>query len=213
MTIPEGFFDISQEAIENRRAYWLALGRFIDMFSTVECTVQLAVAKFSNVKDSVARAVFSGVRIKEGSSFIRRIMEVTNHPSDKRADMEDVLKQLGFITDLRNEILHYGALPSDGPETIVTNKHIALTEDRITNRPVSKTILMEATNDLHKIQAHLVFVHLPPAYQGAPDDYVRSMTGLLTAAWRYIPPQQQKAAKKTLGAPPAQSPPPQSSQG
>ena len=74
----------------------------------------------------IAQAVFSGVRIKEAMSLINRVAEVRPLSKEAKADQDYIFTQLRLITDVRNDILHYGAINLQPGELLVTNWLVAL---------------------------------------------------------------------------------------
>jgi hypothetical protein len=56
--------------------YFQALGEFVHCFTTAEHAVSSCLLHHAKVNTDVYRAVFSGVRMKEGISFLRRLSEV-----------------------------------------------------------------------------------------------------------------------------------------
>ena len=184
-----------------RRAYWQALGQFLDMFATVEATLFFALSHYAKTPPNTARAIFSGVRVDTATSFLRRIMEVENISLDLAADLKSALDQLHIINKVRNDLVHYGALSvSDNADVmIVTNALLALTKDRLHTTPVSVQILDDLVADLHKIQAHLVTRHVGwgPNESGFVDVVMPERGRLLSISWRYKSPPQSHGRSRT----------------
>src|SRR5579862_9713778 len=67
--------------------YWEALGRFIDLFAGTEAIMQLVLWRYANVPTDTARAIFSGVRLKEAIGYIKRIIEVSDPDKEKVDDL------------------------------------------------------------------------------------------------------------------------------
>jgi hypothetical protein len=83
--------------------YYRALGEFVDTFANIEEVIFLYLSELAGVDHDTARAVFSGVRIHDAISFIKRIAEVRG--VQLSAELDDVLGQLQIINDVRNLIL------------------------------------------------------------------------------------------------------------
>jgi hypothetical protein len=99
--------------------------------------------------------VFSGVRIKEAISHVKRIYEAKDEPGFDL--IKPAMDQLTDITNARNDILHYGAKFIDGEPKFVTNKRIAHKADRARQFPVSAEILGRMTADLAGIVTQIDF--------------------------------------------------------
>ena len=139
------------ERFKDDQAFHSALGKFIQTFSTVEAWMQRALWCYAKTPEPIGRAVFSGVRIKEGMGLIGRICDVSRISSKKRADLKYIFGQLGIINDLRNDMLHYGArrLTKDWKKRLVSNKRIAITRSRLKTTTVT-------TETLKDLSAYLV---------------------------------------------------------
>ena len=75
--------------------YYQALGKFVDTFANVEEILFLYLYASAGVDYDAARAIFSGVRIHDAVSFIKRIAEVGK--AELSAALDDVLSQLLII--------------------------------------------------------------------------------------------------------------------
>jgi hypothetical protein len=184
------------------RAYYAALGNFADTFSRVEAAIAYSLWHYAGTNRNIASAVFSGVRVKEAMSFIRRIAEVTNLRADLRADLENIFTQLGHITDARNDILHYGATniaEHRGGRGSVTNALKALTEEKTKSFPISPNILNDMTADLQEIMFHLRTNHTGSPFSPRGALVLAMMDGVLHSPWRYKHPEPQKAQKAGAG--------------
>ncbi len=103
--------------MNNDDKYHLALGRFVDAFSTAEHNLKFALAAVANIPRDTAKAIFSGVRVSVSISFIRRIYE--SRTQDIPQDINDALSHMNTILTERDQIMHYGG-NFDG-ETLVTS--------------------------------------------------------------------------------------------
>jgi hypothetical protein len=100
----------------------------------VEADMQHALWRTAGVKSPIEPAIFSGTRIDAAASFIKRIAEAEGWPAKRRRTLDDVSAQLGEITRVRNDILHYGASATGKDEWTISNKLVAHTADRIRPR-------------------------------------------------------------------------------
>ena len=167
----------------------------MDMFATVECTLQMVLWKYAKIPDSTARAILSGVRVDNAMSFINRLIEVDDPGPEIKADLKDVFQQLSIINGARNNIIHYGAVSSEGDDKIITNAYFALTESRVREFPVSPQIFSDLVVDLQKIMMHFVTHHLNEVDMA--DVMKAQQEKILRAAWRYKPPQQSQNRQTT----------------
>jgi hypothetical protein len=92
---------------EDESTYFEYLGRLVHTFSLAEAILFKFLIYYTGVSDKTARAIFSGVRVQEGISFIRRLMEIRRLGQTRKADIDNVLAQFAKINDLRNHLLHY----------------------------------------------------------------------------------------------------------
>jgi hypothetical protein len=188
--------------------YYDALGRFIADFSEIEGAMQIALWHFAKVKTPIAQAVFSGVRSDDACNKITRIADAENWPEERKIIWQEISSRLGLLRTLRNDIVHYGAEWVAPNTWIATNDMFVHAPKKITNTPVTITILSDATADLQKLSL-LLFNFI----------FADEMTALgklsirqaLERAWRYIPPQPTGNADKSRSTAPKQKRPPASS--
>lgn len=197
--MPPNFYDrtpplASQtpEGKERLRAYYEALGRFVDMFSKAERAVHLVLRNYAKMTDGAARALLSGVRVDETRNRLSRLHEAKAMSDEDWVSVEPILQHLNEINGCRNEILHHGALTVAEGDGLVTNAAMALTVDRVTGFPISPDILADMTFDLRKIILHLYVRHLgrPPLRGDHPE-----LQATLHAPWRYTRKPEPLAAK------------------
>ena len=128
------------EGKERLRAYYEALGRFVDFFSRVETAVTLMLRLYAKTSPEIAKVVFAGARIETGSTYIKQLAEATKVAKEQRDDLENVLQQLGIINGARNLILHYGATyVAEGRGTV---SDVLKARDEPTVFPISPTVLI-----------------------------------------------------------------------
>ena len=85
------------EGKERLRAYYEALGRFVDFFSRVETAVTLMLRLYAKTSPEIAKVVFAGARIETGSTYIKQLAEATKVAKEQRDDLENVLQQLASL--------------------------------------------------------------------------------------------------------------------
>lgn len=191
---------------DDQRDYWECLGRFVDLFSLVENHMQIALRRFSGVQASIAPCIFSGTRIEVATSQIKRIAEVKDWPRDRRAKFDTIADQVGEITRMRNDLLHYSAM-DNGNHRTMSNALYTHTASRMRSAVVTPAILEQMSQDLLTIGAQLILLYenhrkLPPGFvelQMPPQ-----------SAWLYRPVRLQgpprrsrRPHQKRQGRPPA----------
>ncbi len=196
----------TKEGKERLRAYYEALGRFVDMFARVEIAMTLTLWHYSKTAPEIAKIVHAGTKIIDtGAGYIKQLTVATNISKELQDDLTDVVDQLNAINSVRNLILHYGATSVAEGRAIVSNAYKAKGEPK--SFPISPTDLDNMTGDLKKIAAHLNERHL-----GKRSEYTL-LGNPIHDAWRYIRPSPKKVrstkaerrrAKKPRPKPPAQ---------
>jgi hypothetical protein len=193
--------------------YYRALGEFVELFADVEGVLFLYLYTLVGVDEATAKAVFSGVRVHEAISFIRRLAEVRTHGIP--ATIDAVLAQLLIINDARNMILHNSMSPTYSKGRLVrtiSNIDRALTELRIKEIPISEEVIMRMCDDLFRIKAfffHEYACLVVPAEDRGPFDRLGPVP---VGAWLYKPaPRSTKATRAPRDRPARQTPPDESS--
>lgn len=204
--------------LDERTSYLEALGRFIHDFASIEDTIAVALWKLAGLTDTIARAVFSGIRVDTAMSYIRRILDATDASQQMKDDFQFAFVQLGHINKTRNQILHFGAslgfeLAGDdiveGGHIIVSNVRIAHTKERITEMPMSGKILDDMIHDLEIIKM-IVCAQLfriaasqltPSDSKQRMDEADRMMRDAHKHAWRHKPPQPTSRRDKCPATP------------
>jgi hypothetical protein len=181
----EAVVDQSQD---RERAYWLALGKFIDAFAMTEIFLHFVLCHYAKVTGNVARAVFSGDRFAVVQGYLRRMSDVGVIGPKEWSDLEPLLTQLKAINDCRNTILHYGAEGIGEGRGYATNAIMALTTDRIQMFPISDQILSDMTFDLRKILIHFYNTHMG-RMRWPLGSSSEAVDEILRSAWRYKLPQ------------------------
>lgn len=183
----------TEEGRERERAYYEALGRFVDMFAKVESTVAQTLWAYANVTPATAKIIFAGTRMDGACGYIKQIAEASNAAGDARNDLADVLQQATIINGARNAILHYGATSIAEGEAIVSDALKAKGEP--TEIPISPTALNNMTADCRKIVVHLGYRHLkrpPPLGQFGRN----VLNSVLRAPWQYKHPVPKKLSTR-----------------
>jgi hypothetical protein len=181
------------EGKERLRAYYEALGRFVDAFARVETAMALTLRLYAKTSGEIAKVIFAGARIETGSTFIKQLAEATKTAKEKRDDLETVLQQLGIINGARNMILHYGATSIAEGQGMVSDVLKAKGEPTVF--PISPTALDQMSEDLRKISTHLNYRHLgrPMPRSALMLSY---MAGVFESPWQYKRPVQPRARSK-----------------
>jgi hypothetical protein len=182
----------TKEGQERLRAYYEALGRFVDMFARVETAITLTLWHYAKTEPNIAKVIFAGAKVEVGSTYIKQLAEAINAPTEARDDLTDVLQQLGIINSARNFILHYGATSVAEGNAIVSNALKAKGEP--TAFPVSPTLLDQMTADLRKITSHLNYRHLKQSPTSDKD--LNDLASVFYSPWQYKHPVQQPARSK-----------------
>jgi hypothetical protein len=203
----------TEEGRQRLSVYYLALGRFAHRFALAELGVHFVLRHYAGMKDGVARALLSGVRVRDTKSKLSRLHAVGVVPDDKWSELTFLFDQLSIINTARDEIFHYGAVNIAEDDGLVTNAVVALVEDRITAFKISVESLDNMTADLRKILVHFRLSHMgKPQLKGLHP----TLNEILRAPWRYKHEQvhqrkDQKRASPNHASKTARKAPPQSS--
>ena len=132
--------------------YFQRLGEFVHCFTMAEHAVSACLHHHAKVSTDVHRAVFSGVRMKEGISFLRRLADVGEIDPREWQQLKPLLDQLTIINGVRNKLLHQGA---DGieedDEPFISNLRTALTWEKLEEFPVTVGHLRDMVFDLNTV--------------------------------------------------------------
>jgi hypothetical protein len=181
------------EGKERLRAYYEALGRFVDMFSIVEAAVTFTLRAYAKTTPAISKVIFAGIKVDVGTNYIKQLAAAINTPKDICDDLVNVFQQLGTINNVRNGVLHYGAVSIAEGSGFVSDEIKAKGEPTVF--PISNITLDDMTADLSKIATHLNYRHLgrtPPlgAFGKA------ALEEILQRAWRYKHPSPPRAPSK-----------------
>ena len=182
----------TKEGQERLRAYYEALGRFVQMFAEVEKLIAQTLWAYAGTKAEVAKIVFAGTQSDTAAGYIKAVAKATNTNDETLADLENVLQQFGIIRSIRNDILHYGANFIAEGRGLVSNAWKAKAEP--TEFPISAdALLME--RDLRKIIAHFGYRHLGRARPKSAFGH-KILDDTLHSPWQYKHPSPLKSETK-----------------
>lgn len=168
--------------------YWMTLGRFIQEFSQLETFIQVFLMIETKVDQTVAKAIFSGVRIDQGKSYIKRTRQALGKPDDKA--LNHIFEQITVITKARNEILHNGAsFEKDEEEGIVSNAFRAMPGSEY-SFPVSAEILDDLIGDIIRIQTALI--NFMAEGTGIPEEIMDKSSEAALSPWFYKSPERSQ---------------------
>ncbi len=184
---------------DEAKAYFLALGEFIDQFARTEMFLHVILRHYAKINWDVGAAILSGVRVDTAMSFIKRITEIHDPGEETRIEINDLFQQLAEVNKLRNDIVHYGSQVRDDVR-IVSNRIAAHTHDRIREFSVSPQTLKDAATDLNAINVRLSFRVL----HHMPIGLHKPFEPILNAPWRYKPPQRDSNRRKHRDTPQGQ---------
>jgi hypothetical protein len=163
------------KAERRHRTYWLALGRFSDLFGKVEAAAQLVLSHYGKMPFPVARALFGPLRVDDTVIALRRILAVRGDIDQAIADdLNDVLAQLLLINRVWNDIPHcethaidegFRLIPNGDVEdctSAVANAEAPIrnSETTTTPSPISLKIIEAMHFDLQKILGHFLVRHI-----------------------------------------------------
>ena len=180
-----------RETFPGDRAYWQALGRFIDEFSHVEAEIYLLLMRCLGLSRDAAAAVFSGVHVETAMGHIRRLLQVSAPNPERNEDLLAALTQLTHINNFRNSVVHLGATVHAGRDRFTTNHLKALTVEKQRFHIASPKVMDAMTHDLKKIGWHLYLY--ADAHRVAFAQSDAPAKAFLSASWRYTPPAKHGA--------------------
>jgi hypothetical protein len=164
-------------------AFWTELGRFISYYSIVEEQINFLVRKYYNISRRISNIAFGTLRYDAAVEHLNRLRHADLIPDDEWAEIGNLKDQMGLITRLRNDLVHYPASPTSKSEFVVSTKLWAYVENKIRMHIVSTQILDDATTDLFKIFMRLTILHRP----GERAAFEQLWGALLREPWRYKP--------------------------
>lgn len=177
--MPRTTYDLRHDPV-----YFEALGRFCHEYATLEAVIFNTLRFYAKIPNPMARAVFSGVRVRTAMDFIRRICQIYDPGEENKNDLKNIFPQLAAITTLRDDILHQGSVLTDDKGRITSNVVRNLTPEKLVERSASTEIVNAATADLRKISLHLVFHQTHPRASLAERESVEGCE-ILSDQWQY----------------------------
>ncbi len=196
------------EDFDETREYATSLGFFVMKFAETERSINYALVTLSGADWAMSRVLFSGVKVDQGKTMINRLFEVRgiSDNSPQRLRLKEAFAQLTLITNVRNDLLHYGLSHDDELGPIATNRFGIYPPDRARVSPISRDILARMTADLGQI--NLIIGNLIARLAGIP--LFPEMEQGANQPWRYTPPPPPPPPKQTRSRSAAPKPPRQS---
>jgi hypothetical protein len=169
--------------------YYLALGKFVEMFAKVEDAVFVALVRKTGVFSPRAEALFSGTRVRDAVSFIKRLHEADSTPLPPR--LAEVFGQLSAINTIRDRILHWGTWPTESGTGLQVTNRLRAHADRARHEfETSPEHLDDMRNDLEIIYAALtLYSHrvARPEYPPPGSSRGQALLQFSLAPWRHKP--------------------------
>ena len=186
--------------------YWEALGRFVHYYSRVENTMKATLRLVSRTSPATARALFSGVRIRNAIDMIRRAREEQGRKIPKY--VEEAFDHIAGITTERDRILHYGIhFYETGDFVTNANAQIA-SKVRVTQITVND--LYDMAGDTVVVWARLVIYNQSLVRRKQPWPNRTAWVEASRRPWLYKSPQPVRVQGKSRGTKPKQSRQPRS---
>src|SRR5262249_52351546 len=123
------------------KAYWLALGRFIEEFAIVELLLNFTLWRYAKLDKRVAQGLIGQQRVDRAMQDITRIVEARGLKGARVKELQIIFDQLCKLNRARNDIVHFGTGEMTAHGYIVTNRHFAHLESRVREIHVSPKIL------------------------------------------------------------------------
>jgi hypothetical protein len=188
----------SLDHLNDDEKYLIALGLFVEKFAACESMLIVALARLTRCDDPTSRAIFSGVRSDTARSHIRRILEARGEPMPEF--LESSFQQLGIISTLRNDLMHYGAYAvGQNPDERTVSNEVAAMPGRERVTPISAEILTDLIGDVETITAAIGLFHL--TYHGVPPELVPDWCRAAAQPWRYRLPKQGRTHRDRRDGP------------
>jgi len=171
---------------EPSQEYHEALGEFIEFFAIVEQTVFDALQAISGVSDATARAIFNGTHTSDGMNLLKRVAEANpNFKHEKQLEIMAI--HLKAITDVRNDLVHYGSTFSPNGEQVLTRARRAFRPEKLPPpKRISSRKLRFMTEDLAMIASFLIFWSARQLENVAPQEDQKNADDL-KRSWKYRP--------------------------
>lgn len=170
--------------------YYEALGKFVTEFAEVEGMLFATLVNMADISFDFGQAVFSGMRAKNAADAISKLRNIRQTNPERYSetglmseDVEECLRKIGAINNVRNGILHYGVSIDSGGKMIARTSHVPPANKQDRYLEVSIETLDNMTSDLRKIARTLLY------YGMSTDDSRSAMLGFceeaMRSAWRH----------------------------
>lgn len=150
-------------------------------FANTESCLLIALSETAGVSHDTARGIFSGVRIDTAKSLINRLRELKGMPEDPI--LTSAFAQLTLITNVRNDLVHYGPQFTGNWEAKATNSLFAM-PGRSRSALVPAETLHAMTNDLVTIRCAITCCLMK--VEQLPETEAATREGA-QRPWRYKP--------------------------
>lgn len=155
-------------------------GLFIMEFASTESFLLSALTETAGVSHDTARAIFSGVKADTAKSFINRLRELKDVPPDPI--LTRAFAQFTLITNVRNDLVHYGPKFVGNWEAVATNEFLAM-PGRARSAGASPEDLRAMTNDLQTIRSAILVCLVNTE---AEPETLAAIKEAAQRPWRYI---------------------------
>ena len=161
-------------------------GLFVSSFAIVETSLLNLLTLEAGVSPNIAKAVFSGVKIDQAKSHIKRAREATEKPDSELLDR--VFSHLTILTNLRNDLLHHGTEPIKGEDQIsgfISNEMRAMPGKHY-EYTITTADLRHANDDLRTILAGIFSLMADARFQSHQRErIVNQLRPMTDRPWSY----------------------------
>lgn len=151
------------ENLSSQERYYQFLGRFMGQFARTEEHLRRVLLQLSNLDEPYFRVLVGFPRTKDAVAKIRQLIAIIGFKPEGVLALDGAFRQLSHISDLRDNLVHYGGFTGP-PETVIlrvkpTEMAIDVNEDQ---RWYSFDELEAAINDLSRF--HFTITYILDAY-------------------------------------------------
>jgi hypothetical protein len=186
-----------------------SLGQFCWNFSITEAQIRFVLYRIMGIMSNIGNAALSGVKINEMMSIITRLSDAQKWSDEHKTEWTYIQCQIGIITTLRNNILHYGAYRL-GDDYVVSNQQVIHIPERLSAIKISRQTLLDASHDLAQADARINILF---RMEELDQTRIEHLKKALTSSWRYKQPPQAWIQGKTQNKPPKPQSPQKPSRG
>lgn len=129
--------------------YYRALGKFINEFAKAEEMLLVVVGRSINLQHRESAALLSGMRLRAGVDWIRRLHEAKD--ASVPLALAEAFEQLAAINTMRDRLVHWGVEP-DGEQFVASNRVRAHADRVRRDIRVSSSAIVNMTRDIQDIQ-------------------------------------------------------------